>query len=187
MNDILNFSNVNCKNCYKCIRECPVKAIKIENDKAYIVEELCIGCGKCFKACPQDSKKMMSDLGQVKEYIKLGYKVVASVAPSSVADLENMNYKKFIGALKKIGFYKVEETIVGAKIVTEEYENYIKNNKQKIYISSCCPTINYLITKYHEKVVKYLMPIDSPMIAHGKYLKNIWRRYKGGFYRSLYI
>ncbi|CAH2212343.1 [Fe-Fe] hydrogenase large subunit C-terminal domain-containing protein [Tepidibacter aestuarii] len=174
MNDILNFSNVNCKNCYKCIRECPVKAIKIENDKAYIVEELCIGCGKCFKACPQDSKKMMSDLGQVKEYIKLGYKVVASVAPSSVADLENMNYKKFIGALKKIGFYKVEETIVGAKIVTEEYENYIKNNKQKIYISSCCPTINYLITKYHEKVVKYLMPIDSPMIAHGKYLKKIY-------------
>ncbi|SHJ60532.1 [Fe-Fe] hydrogenase large subunit C-terminal domain-containing protein [Tepidibacter formicigenes] len=172
MKNILNFSNVNCKHCYKCIRHCPVKAIKMEKDKAYIVEDLCIGCGGCFKVCPQDSKKIKSDLGQVKEYIKLGYKVVASLAPSFIADLEGIDYKKFITALKEIGFYKVEETIVGAKIVADMYKKYISNNKQKIYISSCCPTINYFITKYHGGISKYLIPVQSPMIAHGKYLKE---------------
>ncbi|SHH29121.1 [Fe-Fe] hydrogenase large subunit C-terminal domain-containing protein [Tepidibacter thalassicus] len=172
MKNILNFSNVNCKHCYKCIRNCPVKAIKMENDKAYIVEDLCIGCGICFKVCPQDSKKIKLDLGQVKEYIKLGYKVVASIAPSFIADLEGIDYKKFVMALRKVGFYKVEETIVGAKIVIDMYKKYINNNNQKIYISSCCPTVNYFITKYHGEISKYLIPVQSPMIAHGKYLKK---------------
>lgn len=171
MKNILNFSNVNCRHCYKCIRYCPVKAIKMQQDQAYIVEDLCIGCGTCFKICPQDSKKIKSDLGEVKEYIKLGYKVVASIAPSFVADLNGVDYEKFITALKKIGFYKIEETVVGAKMVTDMYNQYIKENKQDVYITSCCPTINYYITKYHEQVSKYLIPVQSPMIAHGKYLK----------------
>ncbi len=172
MKNILNFSNVNCKHCYKCIRYCPVKAIKMEKDQAYIVEDLCIGCGNCFKRCPQDAKKIKSDLGEVKEYIKLGYKVVASIAPSFVGDLNELDYGLFLSALKKIGFYKVEETIVGAKMITEEYKKYINENKQEIYISTCCPTINYFITKYHGEMSKYLIPVESPMIAHGKYLKE---------------
>ena len=74
----------------------------MSQDQAYIVDELCISCGTCFKICPQESKKIKSDMAEVKEYIRLGYKVVASIAPSFVSDMENINYKKYITALKKI-------------------------------------------------------------------------------------
>ncbi|MDD3688069.1 MAG: 4Fe-4S binding protein, partial [Bacteroidales bacterium] len=38
-----------CKTCYTCIRECPAKAIRMQNGQANVIPERCIGCGNCVK------------------------------------------------------------------------------------------------------------------------------------------
>ena len=45
--NILQYRSANCKNCYKCIRNCPVKAIQFRKEKAKIIHNECIYCGKC--------------------------------------------------------------------------------------------------------------------------------------------
>lgn len=53
-----------CQDCYKCVRRCPVKAIKIEDNSAMIVTDLCIACGICYKVCPAKAKQMRNDLSR---------------------------------------------------------------------------------------------------------------------------
>lgn len=169
----ISFTKVNCKNCYKCLRSCPVKAIKFKNDQAEIVEDRCIACSHCLAICPQNARKIVSDIDIVKNAIKSGKKVIASIAPSFPGYF-NLEPNKIIWAMKSIGFFSVEETAIGAEIVTEEYKKYINENQQNIYITTACPSIVFLVQQYYPDLTKYLMPIVSPMIAHGKLMKNIY-------------
>lgn len=169
----MNFSRANCKNCYKCLRSCPVKAIKFKNEQAEIVEDRCIACSHCLAICPQHARNIVSDLEKVKEAIKSGKKVVASVAPS-FAGVFNLEPGKFVSLLKKLGFSYVEETAVGADLISHIYRNYIENSKNTNYISTACPSINYLIEKYYPNLIEYMIPAVSPMIAHGKILKSTY-------------
>ena len=170
----INFSRANCKNCYKCVRSCPVKAIRIKNDQAEVVEDRCIGCGKCMVICPQNARNIKSDLEQVKIAIKGGKNLIASVAPSFVAGCNKGQQKRIITALKILGFSVVEETAVGAKIVSKLYGEFIENNSVDNLITTCCPSANYLIENYFPSLIKYMIPIVSPMIAHGKLLKDTY-------------
>ncbi|WP_027625074.1 [Fe-Fe] hydrogenase large subunit C-terminal domain-containing protein [Clostridium lundense] len=170
----MNFSRANCKNCYKCLRSCPVKAIKFKNEQAEIVEERCISCGHCLAICPQNARNITSDLDLVRNAVRDGKRVVGSIAPSFAGFFRGRE-GKLIAALKKMGFYDVEETAVGAEVVTELYKDYINENKLENYITTCCPSANYLIEKYFPKLIPYIIPIVSPMIAHGKILKDIYQ------------
>ncbi|MBU5483406.1 4Fe-4S binding protein [Clostridium sp. MSJ-11] len=167
----MNFSRANCKNCYKCLRSCPVKAIKFENEQAEIVEKRCINCGHCLVICPQNARKVTSNLEEAKMAIRSGKKVIGSVAPSFPGYFIGKS-EGFIHALKKLGFYQVEETAIGAEMTTKLYREYIKNNKRENYITTCCPSVNYLIEKYFPKLIPYALPFVSPMIAHGKIIKE---------------
>ena len=167
----INFSKADCKNCYKCLRSCPVKAIKFENEQATIDEKRCIECGHCLTICPQNAREIKSDLDTVKKAINCGKKVIASLAPS-FAGFFDVQHGKVVSALKKLGFSVVEETAVGAEIVSELYNEYIVDNKQDVYITTSCPSANYLVEKYFKEVIPYLIPTVSPMIAHGKLLKD---------------
>jgi iron only hydrogenase large subunit-like protein/uncharacterized Fe-S cluster-containing protein len=167
----MNFSKADCKNCYKCLRSCPVKAIKFENEQATIDEQRCIKCGHCLTICPQNAREIKSDLDTVKKAINCGKKVIVSIAPS-FAGFFDVQQGKVVSALKRLGFSVVEETAVGAEIVSELYNEYIANNKQDAYITTSCPSANYLVEKYFKEVIPYLIPTVSPMIAHGKLLKN---------------
>lgn len=167
----MNFSKAYCKNCYKCLRSCPVKAIKFENEQATIDEERCIECGHCLTICPQNAREIKSDLDIVKIAINSGKKIIASLAPS-FAGYFDVEEGRVVSALKKLGFSIIEETAVGAEIVAELYNNYIVDNKREVYITTACPSANYLVEKYYEDVIPYLIPSVSPMIAHGKLLKD---------------
>ena len=167
---IMNFSEANCNNCYKCVRTCRVKAIKIEEDQAHIVSEQCIVCGHCFSSCPQNARNIHSDLELVKRMLKNGEKVNISIAPSFRGFYEKSN--SFIWGLKKLGFNLIEETAVGADITSKLYENYISETDQGIYITTCCPSVVLLIEKYYPALLPYLMPFTSPMISHGYLLKK---------------
>jgi len=167
---ILDFFPANCKNCYKCVRNCSVKAIKMIDDQAQIVEDKCIACGKCFLVCPQNARNIHSDLDNVIEAIKQGRNVIMSIAPSYLGVYENPY--KLISALKYIGVSLIEETAIGATQVTEIYKEYISNTDIKNAITTCCPSANMMIQTYYPELIKYMIPVDSPMIAHCKMIRK---------------
>ena len=161
----------NCKNCYKCIRNCPVKAISFFENKASILHDACILCGKCYLVCPQGVKVVRDDVKRVLALLIKKEKVVISLAPSFLNSFENISFKQIQEAAKKCGFFEVEETAIGATIVKNAYDEMVNKNEQSIIISSCCPSINLLISKHFPDCVPYLAPVLTPMLTHAKYIK----------------
>lgn len=172
MTNYIKLRESNCKNCYKCIRYCPVKSIKFSDNEAHIVNDECILCGMCYVVCPQNAKSIRNDVHFVQQAISEGREVIASVAPSFVANYDNMNFTTFKNALVKLGFSSVEETAIGATIVKKEYDKMLSEKKQNVIISSCCHTVNTLIQKYYPKVLPCLADIMSPMLAHCSKIKK---------------
>lgn len=167
----LDFKEAKCKNCYKCLKNCPVKAIKIEDNQAKVIEDRCILCGNCTLICPQNAKNVHSELEEIKALLK-NNKVIASVAPSFISNFELNNFETINEALKEVGFFFAEETARGAKLVTEKYSELLKEKKYKNFITSCCPAVNTMISLYYPDALKYLAPVDSPAIAHAKLLRE---------------
>ncbi len=172
MANCLNLKKANCKNCYKCIRHCPVKSIRFEDNQAHIIKDECVLCGLCFVNCPQNAKEIRNDVPLAKKLIASQKPVIVSLAPSFVANYDQATIESMKEALLKLGFYDVQETAIGATIVKKEYENLIKEGKQNIIISSCCHSVNTLIQKYYPTVLPYLAPVLSPMLAHCKKIKS---------------
>ena len=173
MLNYLEFKNAECKDCYKCLRECPVKAIEVINHQAQIISERCILCGKCTEVCPQNAKRVHTEINEVKALLASGETVLASVAPSFVSSFEIDDFLPMKLALGRLGFADAEETAVGANAVTGEYEKLLKTGKYKNFITSACPAVNRMIQLYYPDALKYLAPVDSPMIAHAKMLKSL--------------
>jgi transcriptional regulator with PAS, ATPase and Fis domain/NAD-dependent dihydropyrimidine dehydrogenase PreA subunit len=162
-----------CKRCYSCIRNCPVKAIKVENGQAMVVPELCIGCGNCVKVCSQNAKKIVSGKEAAVEALK-AEKKIACIAPSFVVKYD-CHPEQIVSSIKKLGFDEVWEVAYGALLVTKEYEKRIFSKEQeKSYISTPCPAVVNMIEKHYPELIEYLIPVVSPMIALGRYLKNYY-------------
>lgn len=172
--DCLTLKKSNCKNCYKCIRHCPVKSIRFSGNQAYIIGNECILCGHCFVVCPQDAKQIVDETEKVKVLLQSGDPVVVSLAPSFIANYDGVGIGAMRNALKKLGFFNVEETAIGATIVKNEYERMINEDKRDVIISSCCHSVNLLIQKNFPSELPYLADIMSPMQAH---CVDIKRRY----------
>ena len=172
MPNCLTLKKSNCKNCYKCIRHCPVKSIRFSGNQAHIIGNECILCGQCFVVCPQNAKQIVDETEKVKVLLQSGDPVIVSLAPSFVANYNGVGIKAMREALKKIGFYDVEETAIGATIVKKEYERMLKEDERDIIISSCCHSINLLIQKYFPKELEYLADVLSPMQAHCQDIKK---------------
>lgn len=172
MADYLEFKNAKCKDCYKCLRECPVKAIEVKNHQARIIESRCILCGHCTLICPQNAKIVHSSLNEIKQILNSGAKVVASVAPSFLSSFGLKDFNVFKIALAKVGFFDAEETAYGAELVTQQYKTLLESKQFKNFITSACPAVCRLIQAYYPKALQYLAPVDSPMIAHAKMLRK---------------
>lgn len=168
MVEYLEFKDAKCKDCYKCLRECPVKAIEVINHQAKIIKDRCILCGKCTVVCPQNAKIVHSELNRVYELLKGNDKVIASVAPSFISNFDVEDFTAFKIALRKLGFYDAEETAVGAQMVVREYKRLMDSGRFRNLITSACPAACRMIQTYYPKALKYLAPVDSPMLAHAK-------------------
>lgn len=171
MHDYINFEKVNCKDCYKCLRNCPVKSMRFANHQAEIIEDECILCGNCYLSCPQGAKEIRDDVDKVKTMFKHNLDVYVSLAPSFIANYPGTDIDQVREALQALGFKDVEETAMGAEMVTSEYEKIVDKDEQKVVISTCCPSVNMLIKKYYPEAVKYMAAVSTPMIAHARKLK----------------
>jgi len=176
MPNCLTLKKTNCKNCYKCIRNCPVKAIRFSGNQAHIIGNECILCGQCFVVCPQNAKEIVNETEKVKVLLQTGEPVYVSIAPSFVANYDGAGIEAMRKALKALGFADVEETAIGATMVKNEYERILREEDRDILISSCCHSVNLLIQKYFPSALHYLANVSSPMQAH---CMDIKRRHPG--------
>ena len=160
-----------CHDCYRCIRECPVKAIRIENGHASVIAERCIACGNCVKTCPSGAKRVRVDLDHVKNLILAKKKVYVSLAPSWSGTFD-YRPAKMISILKTLGFTDVSETALGAQEVSIETARVLNEAEKGLFISSACPVIVDFIRLYYPDFIKYITPIGSPAMTHAKMLKE---------------
>ena len=172
MPNCLTLKKSNCKNCYKCIRHCPVKSIRFSGSQAHIIGNECILCGHCFVVCPQNAKEIVDETEKVRVLIQSGDPVVVSLAPSFVANYDGVGIEAMREALKKLCFYDAEETALGATLVKREYDRILKEEDRDVVISSCCHSVNLLIQKYFPRVLPYLADVLSPMQAHCEDIKR---------------
>lgn len=170
--EIIQFKEANCKGCYKCIRNCEIKAIKFANDQARIMENECILCGKCTQVCPQNAKVIKSDLPEIKKMLASGDEVWVSMAPSYITLFPGKTFGQVTKALKALGFKGAEETAVGASMVTREYVKLVKEGRMKNIITTCCPTVNLLVEKFYPELVPFMAPVVAPATAHAKAIKQ---------------
>lgn len=160
-----------CHDCYKCVRECPVKAIKIENNHASVIPEKCISCGTCVKVCPANAKCVRSDLEKVQNLLISGKDVYVSLAPSWSGVFE-MSPQKMIAVLKRLGFKAVSETALGAQEVSIRTAEMLNEMDKGLWISSACPVIVDYVRMYKPEFSKYITPIGSPARTHARMLKE---------------
>lgn len=169
--DYIKTGKHECQDCNKCIRGCPVKAIRVRDNCAQVVPELCILCGNCTLTCPSNAKQVCDDLPSAKALINCKRAVIASLAPSFVAQYPGIRPGQLIHALKKLGFFAVSETALGAQQVSAGVLSLMHAESNKIWISSACPAVVDFIRKYHPECLPHLCGVLSPLLAHCKMLR----------------
>ncbi len=169
-----------CQDCYKCVRNCPCKAIRVENGHATVVPELCVLCGRCVTDCPAHAKHVRDDLTKSKRLFNISDKVFVSLAPSFASEFSDYTIEELCGALKLLGFYAVSETAIGADIVSNEIAKRLsssfnqddKSLKSKLFLSSACPAaVEYIRHKLPE-YSEYITDCASPLLAHARFIKS---------------
>lgn len=162
-----------CHDCYKCIRECHVKAIKIKDGHASILNEKCIVCGHCVKVCPASAKHIRYDVEKIKQLFVAKKQVFVSLAPSW-SGIFDFSSQEMIALLKRLGFMAVSETALGAQEVSIQTVNIINKASKGLFISSACPVIVDYIRRYNVKFINNITPIASPALTHAAMLKKIY-------------
>ncbi|ACB09659.1 [Fe-Fe] hydrogenase large subunit C-terminal domain-containing protein [Thermotoga sp. RQ2] len=166
MAELIFSRETDCRYCYKCLRNCPVKAISFKSGKSTVLEEECVFCGSCLDICPQNARSYRKD---IERFLSLSEPFLVSIAPSFFAYFENP--LKVIGVLKEMGAVVVQETAVGAEIVSRRYEEVFEKHSGP-FITTACPVVVNLAEKHFPNVLKYFAPVDSPLMAHAKFLKT---------------
>ncbi len=174
-----------CQDCYKCIRECPVKAIRVENGHAMVVSELCVLCGHCVTICPAGAKRVRDDQSRAKQLLTLRSRVIVSLAPSFAAEFSGIRPEQLVSAIQKLGFYGVSETAIGADLVSaqlaEDFSQIGSESisgavpfKQKLFLSSACPVAVEYIKRYMSEFTACITDRASPLLAHARFLKKMY-------------
>ena len=163
----------NCRDCYRCVRNCPVKAIQIKDAHAEIVYERCTFCGICVNECPNGVKQIRNDVDLVRMALMSDRKVIVSLAPAYISEFQGLG-DNFVRALYKLGFDSVSETAIGAQIVSEALDLYMEEHGNAPFISTACTSVVQLVSKHFPESVKDLAPVPSPLQTHSAYLRRLY-------------
>ncbi len=163
-----------CQDCYKCVRHCPVKAIRVQDGCAIVNSDMCIVCGHCVEVCPAGAKRVRDDIRRVKLLLTRKDKVIISIAPSFVSEFHDVKPGRLITAFKKLKFFGVSETALGAQEVSATIGKMLDESSGKIFLSSACPTAVEYVRKYQPDLADVMTPVLSPLLSHCKLLRNIY-------------
>ncbi|MCX7625710.1 MAG: 4Fe-4S binding protein [Candidatus Sumerlaeaceae bacterium] len=171
---IISTNRAKCRDCYRCVRVCPVKAIRMKQGQAQVVEERCIYCGTCVRECPQKAKVIRDDTTWVQEILATHKRVAASMAPTYPAAFAEHEVGRLASALRKLGFSLVAETAVGAEMVARQTSRWLRETDllPSVVVTSACPVVVRYVELYAPESVEKLAPIVSPMIAHARLLRE---------------
>ncbi len=181
MDGIITTIKQNCRRCYTCVRDCPAKAIRIEDGQASVVAERCISCGNCTMVCSQDAKAYASGVDGALRLLEQGSEVqrggpvAALLAPSFPVGF-SVPPAQVIGALREAGFTYVIEVAYGADLVNDACHDYLEENPTGLHIASACPAVVEYVRKYHPALTDRIMPIVSPMVATALAVKERYGR-----------
>lgn len=165
-----------CRVCYTCIRECPAKAIRISGGQAEVLPERCICCGNCVKVCSQKAKQIVDTSAPVRALLDSGRRVAACLAPSFPAEFPDLDCRRLVGALRRLGFGLVNEVAFGADLVADRYRRLLESSGEKRWIATSCPALVTFVERYHPGLVGTLAPVVSPMIATARALRQLHGR-----------
>lgn len=163
-----------CQDCYKCVRHCPVKAIEVRGGSATVMAELCIACGHCVEVCPAGAKRVRDDVPAARQLLAGGARVAVSLAPSWLAEFPGLEPARLVAVLKRLGFWGVSETALGAQEVSAGVAAALRDPTPRVLVSPACPTVVELVAKYHPQLAAAVMPLCSPLLAHARLLKQLY-------------
>ncbi len=177
-----------CQDCYKCIRECPVKAIRVENGHAMVVSALCVLCGHCVTVCPAAAKRVRDDRPRARQLITLRERVIVSLAPSFSAEFPGISSRTLVRAITRLGFFGVSETAIGADLVSSRLAkdfagegvdgspgaSGVRDGGHSLYLSSACPVAVEYVKQYIPELAPYVTDRASPLLAHARFLKELY-------------
>ncbi|MGI5923586.1 MAG: [Fe-Fe] hydrogenase large subunit C-terminal domain-containing protein [Lentisphaeria bacterium] len=167
-------ADAECQDCFKCVRHCPVKAIKVVSGHASVIPELCVACGKCVEVCPVKAKKIRNDLAVVLDLLQGPDPVYVSLAPSWGSEFKGLPAPKLIAALRKLGFAGVSETALGAQIVSDNLAEDLRKMERGMMISSACPVVVDFVRRYLPEFVPSITPVLSPALSHARMLREVF-------------
>jgi iron only hydrogenase large subunit-like protein/uncharacterized Fe-S cluster-containing protein len=170
--DIVFTRKARCRDCHRCLRACPVKAIRVHDGQAQVVPERCIACGTCIRECPQKAKAYRNDVAEAIRCVSRKGRTVASVAPAYAGVFEPWEQRRLASALRRLGFGLVAETAVAAKEVARAGATYIQDHPSDPHVWASCPAIIEYVRRYRPDQASLLVPVASPMLAHARWLKQ---------------
>lgn len=174
MSNIIKLNTKSCQSCYKCIRDCPLKAIEFRDNLAQVIPDECVLCGTCVRCCPQNARILQDDTEKVRELMASGKPVYLSVAPSWTGWWKGKSFAQISRAFKALGFAGVEETAIGAAAATHEYAALMRHKKMKSIIATACPSVVMLVERHYPELIKLLAPVSSPMMAHARLMRETY-------------
>ncbi|MDR2551314.1 MAG: 4Fe-4S binding protein [Desulfobulbus sp.] len=161
-----------CQDCYKCVRHCPVKAIRVQDAYATIVPEMCVFCGGCVSICPNAAKHVRNDLARARQLVKLPPRVYVSLAPSWLTEFPDIAAGQMVAALRRLGVTGVSETALGAQQVSAHVARSLAEQPGQVLISSACPTVVAFIQKHRSHLAGAITGLLSPLLAHCRLLRH---------------
>ncbi len=171
-NPLITIIGEKCRMCYACVRECPAKAIQVVDGQARVIQPRCIGCGNCLRVCSQNAKQVRDDTARAFGLLESGERVVATVAPSFPAEFTDISAGTLVAMIRALGFDSVHEISLGADLVAHAYRRLLEENPDGRYITTPCPASVSYVRKYHPRLMPFLAPVVSPMVAMARVLRH---------------
>lgn len=161
-----------CRDCYRCVRVCPVKAIRMHEGQANVVDDRCIRCGTCVRECPQGAKSFRNDIDHTVRLFAPRLKIAASLAPSFAAVFPRSQQRRLASGLRRLGFSYIAETAIGAYAVAQQTALLANRNPNAPCICTACPAVVRYVERYRPELLRYLAPVVSPMLAHARHIRE---------------